>query len=180
MATCQDIVSRALHMAGVVARADDPDAAELRDGMTVLQSLYDGWLIGGMFGRLTDVYESGSYEAGEGQRVFITSGTLTLPTEIDERKPRDLVAIEAFDDDGRKAYIWDRTAWVKITDLDTADDAPLSNRGVNGLAACVAVAFAEEFGATVAGSTMMQCRAFKTALSYKLGSEREVSTGTYY
>lgn len=179
-ATCREIVTRALHMIAVVPRGEDPEAAELADGMAVLQSLYDGWLIAGMFGRLIDVYESGDYEAGEGQRIYLSSGTVTLPTEVDERKPRDLVAVEFFDTDGRKAYVWDRTAWVQITDLEAADTAPLSERGANGLAACVAVAFAEEFGAPVTNAAMMQCRNFKTALSYKLGSEREVSTGTYY
>lgn len=181
MATCRDIVFRALRMAGIVDREDDPTAAELRDGMTVLQSLYDGWLIGGMFGRLTDVYEAGDYEASEGQRIFIDSGTVTLPSTIDDdRKPRDLVAIEAHDDNGRQAWIWDRTQWTRIDSLSENDDAPLANRGVNGLAACVAVYYAEEFGAPVSAAAMIQARNFKVALSYKFGSEREVTTGTYY
>lgn len=181
MTTCRDVVTRALHMAGVVPRGEDPDADELRDGLTVLQSLYDGWLIGGMFGRLKDVYETSDYEASEGERVYMTTGTLTLPTLIDDdRKPRDLVAIEVFEDDVRRAYVWDRTAWVQINDLEEADDAPLSSRGANGLAACVAVAYAEEFGAEVKGSAMMQCRNFKTALSYKLGSERDVVAGIWF
>lgn len=183
MATCRTIVTRALRMAGIVDREDDPTAAELRDGMIVLQTLYDGWLTGGMFGRLTDVYEPGDYEAGEGERVFLdTGGTLTLPTEIDnDRKPRDLVVIEGFVAGGsRVAYIWDRTAWVQINDLVESDEAPLSNRGENGLAACVALAFADEFGAQVGPGVLMQCRNFKTALSYKFGSEREPSTGTWF
>jgi hypothetical protein len=183
MATCRDIVTRALRMTGVVPREDDPTAPELRDGLTVLQTLYDSWLTGGMFGRLTDVYEPGSYEAGEGERVFLdTGGTLTLPTEIDsDRKPRDLVAIEGFVSGGtRVAYIWDRTAWVQITDLAEADEAPLSNRGVNGLAACLAVAYADEFGPQVGPGVLMQCRSFKTALSYKFGSERDVVAGTWF
>lgn len=182
MATVRDIVTRALRMTGVIDREDDPTAAELRDGMTVLQTLYDGWLTGGMFGRLTDVYESGSYEAEEGQRVFLDSGTLTLPTLIDnERKPRDLVAIEAFVTGGaRTAYIWDRTAWVQINDLDDDAAAPLADRGSNGLAACVAVAYVEEFGGQVGPGTLMQCRNFKMALSYKFGSEREPSTQVAY
>lgn len=179
--TCRDIVTRALRMAGIVPRTDEPEAAEMRDGMTALQSLYDSWLTGGMFGRLKDVYEAGDYEAGEGERVFLDSGTLTLPSEIDDRKPRDLVAIEGFVAGGaRTAYIWDRTAWVQINDLAEEDEAPLSSRGANGLAACVAIAYADEFGASVGPGTLMQCRNFKTALSYKMGSERETSVGTYY
>lgn len=181
MATCLDVITRALRMIGVVPREDEPSAAELRDGLTVMQSLYDGWLTGGMFGRLTDVYEPGDYEAGEGERVFITDGTLTLPTEIDEdRKPRDLVAIEGFDITGRKAYVWDRTAWTRIDALTATDEAPLASRGVNGLAACVAVAYADEFGAPIGPGTLLQARNFKTALSYKFGSERAVSMGIWF
>lgn len=180
MATCRDIVSRALHMARVVDREDDPTAAELRDGLTVLQTLYDQWLVGGMFGRLTDVYESDSYEASEGQRIFLDTGTVTLPTEIDDRKPRDLVAIEAFDSEGRRAWIWDRTAWVRIDSLADSDDAPLAERGVNGLAACVALNYAEEFGAEVTANVLRQCAAFKTALSYKFGSQRDIVAGQFY
>lgn len=181
MATCRDIVSRALVMAKIIPRGEDPEADELSDGMTVLQSLYDTWLTGGMFGRLTDVYEPGDYEAGEGERVFIDSGTLTLPTAIDdERKPRDLVAIEAFDDDGRKAYIWDRTEWVRIDSLTADDDAPLASRGVNGLAACVAMNYAEEFGVELAVTTVRQAGTFKAALAYRFGSENEPVAGAYF
>lgn len=180
MATCRDIVARALHMTGIVPRSEDPDADELRDGLTVLQSLYDGWLTGGMFGRLTDVYEPGDYEALESQRVFVDSGTVTLPATIDERKPRDLVAIEAHDDAGRRAWIWDRTEWVRIDALAASDTAPLSNRGVNGLAACLAVAYAEEYGAQLSASVVRQCGQFKSALSYKFGSEREPAAAADY
>ena len=168
-------------MAAVLDRDEDPSAAEMRDGLTVLQSLYDGWLHGGMFGRLTDVYEPGDYEAGEGERVYIEDGTVTLPTEIDDRKPRDLVAIEVFDDDGRKAWVWDRNAWVRIDSLTENDAAPLAARGMNGLAACVAVNYVEEFGeGTITQSMVRQCGQFKAALSYKFGSEREVSVGTWF
>lgn len=181
MATCRDIVSRALRMSRVVDRGDDPEAEELADGMIVLQSLYDQWLVSGMFGRLLDVYSAGDYEAGEGQRVFIDSGTITLPSVIDdERKPRDLVAIEAHDDSGRQVWIWDRTAWVRIDNLTDSDEAPLSQRGVNGLAACVAVAYAEEFGAEITASTARQCGSFKAALAYRLGSETDPVAGVYY
>ena len=179
--TCRDIVTRALRMSSVVDREDDPTAAELRDGMTVLQTLYDQWLVGGMFGRLTDIYETDSYEAGEGQRIFLDTGTVTLPTTIDgDRKPRDLVAVEAFDTDGRKAWIWDRTAWIRIDSLSENDNAPLADRGVNGLAACVAILFVEEFGGDIKASAMKQAGTFKMALSYKMGSERDLVEGQYY
>lgn len=180
MATVRDIVTRALRMTGIIDREDEPSAAELRDGIIALQSLYDGWLVGGMFGRLEDKLEQGGYEAGEGQRIFIDSGTVTLPTLVHDRKPRDLVAIEAHDDEGRRAWIWDRTAWVRIDNMEAGTEAPLSNRGVNGLAACLALVYADEFGGQVGPGTVLQSRTFKTGLSYKFGSERNPTNAADY
>lgn len=180
MATCRDVVTRALRMAKVVPRSDEPDAEELRDGLIVLQSLYDTWLTNGMFGRLKDVYEEGDYEAGEGERVMST-GAITLPSVIDDdRKPRDLSAIETFTGSTRAAYIWDRTAWVSITNLAESATAPLSDRGMNGLAACLAQAYCEEFGEPLTSSIVMQAAAFRTGLSFKFGTTRDVVAGSYY
>lgn len=180
--TVRDIVTRALHMSRIVARGEDPDADELRDGVTGLQSLYSQWLIGGMFGTLADVYSADSYEAGEGQRIFLDSGTVTLPDFIDnDRKPRDLVAIETNDPtNGRQAFIWDRTAWVRIDSLTENDDAPLADRGVNGLAACLAMVYADEFGQEIGQAVVRQASAFKTALALRLGSETDPVAGQYY
>jgi|GEM_PF-4942257 len=178
--TCRDIVTRALRMASVISRDEDPAAEEMSDGLFVLQSLYMEWLTTGMFGRLKDVYETGDYEAGEGQRIFSDSGTVTLPATIDERKPRDLVAIEAHDATGHKAWIWDRIAWVRIDDLEPGTDAPLGWRGANGLAAVLAVRWSEEFGANISSAAMLQARNFTTAIALKMGSERDVVGGEFY
>ncbi len=168
-------------MARVVGREESPDASELRDGMIALSSLYEGWLTNGMFGRLTDVYQPGDYEAGEGERIY-TTGTVTLPDTVDdgERQPRDLVAVEVNDAAGRRAYVWDRTAWAQITGLAEGDEAPLATRSYNGLAACVATVFADEFGAELTNGIVRQASVFKTALSFKMGSERTPSTATYF
>lgn len=182
MTTCRDIVFRALRMARIVGHDEQPEAAELTSGMQILQSLYDQWLTGGMFGRLKDIYEDGDYEASEGQRIYLDSGTVTLPETIDDdRKPRDLVAIETHDPTrGRQAWIWDRTAWVRIDSLAPGDDAPLADRGMNGLAACVALLYAEEFGEAPSGNVVRQAASFKQSLSYAMGSTREPVAGTYY
>lgn len=170
-------MTRALHMTGVVDREDDPTARELEDGMTVLQSLYAGWIAGGMFGRLEDVYKSGDYDALEGERVSVDDATITIPATIDDdgetRAPRELTAVAVITSTGEVLYLFVAGQWRRLDTLAETDEAPLSNRGANGLAACVAVAYAEEFGAPLGPGTYAQCRNFKTALSFKFGSTRE-------
>lgn len=181
MATCRDIVSRALRMGGVISKGEDPEAAELSDGVMALQGLYDGWFTGGMFGRLKDYYTEDDYDAEVGQRVFITSGTVTLPDLVDdEHPPRDLAAIEINDADGRQAWIWDRQEWVRIDTLAAADEAPLSNRGAEGLAACLAVSIMEEYGASPGPVTVAKAGAFRTNLRLRFGTEQEPVAGQWY
>lgn len=177
----RDIVTRALRMVGVLGRSEEPEADELRDGMAVLESMYLGWFTGGMFGKLEDRYEIGDYEAGEGQRIYVEDGTVTLPDLIDEdRRPRDLVAVEVDNGTTRTVNIWDRTKWVRLDSLEPAAPAPLSDRGANALAACLAVNFAEEFGAAIPASVMLQCRNFKAALSFKFGTTQEPLHGQWF
>ena len=179
--TCRDIVTRALVMTGVVARGDQPEAEELQDGMAVLQSLYDQWFTGGMFGRLNDKYEDGDYDLEAGQRAYVSDGVATLPDFTDtDCRWRDLAAIEVFDNNGRRAYLWDRTDWVRIDALEATDRAPLSDRGMNGLAACVAMNYAEEFGAQVGPGAVKQASSFKYALAIKTGTTQNAVPGQFF
>lgn len=181
MVTCRDIVIRALRMGGIVAKGDTPDAEELDDAMMALQGLYDGWFTGGMFGRLEDAYAEEDYDAKVGQRVFITSGTVTLPELVDdEHPPRDLMAIEINDSSGRQAYIWDRQDWVRIDALTVSDTAPLANRGAEGLAACLALSIMEEYGAVPGQVLASKAGAFRTNLRLKYGTQQEPVAGVWY
>lgn len=180
MYTVRDIVFRAMRMAGILGRTEEADAEEMRDGRIVLQSLYDSWYTNGMFGRLKDYRTEGDYDAEPGQRIY-TDGTVTLPTYADAECPwSDLSAIEIFDGTSRKLWLWDRNAWVRIDALADGDEAPLSWRGANGLAACVAVNYAEEFGAQIGPGAVRQAGTFKTALSLKLGSTQPVTAGEWF
>jgi len=180
MTTVRDIVARALRMLGW-RKGRDPRPAELADGLIALQGLYDAWFTGGMFGRLADYYTEDDYEAAVGQRVFATSGTVTLPELVeDEHPPRDLSAIEVNDGDGRRAYIWDRQAWVRIDALADSSDAPLANRGSEGLAASLAVWIAEEYGETPGPVTASKAAAFKTNLRLRYGTQQEPIAGQWF
>lgn len=181
MTTCRDIVARALRMAGIVRKGREPKATELADGMFALQGLYDGWLTGGMFGKLKDHYAQEDYEAEVGQRVYIESGAVTLPTLIEnDHKPRDLAVVEINTPTAREVHVWDRNAWVRIDALEAGDDAPLALRGAEGLAACLAVSIAEEYGAAITGSTASKAGNFRTNLRLHYGSEQEPFEGTWF
>lgn len=179
MTTCRDIVTRALRMARVLPLGDEPEAVELRDGLEVLQSLYAQWLHGGMFGRLEDVQSTGDVTAEAGQRVA-TTGAVTLPTPSYEVPLFDLAAVDISDATGRRSYVWDRAAWRRINGLEASDPAPLADRGANGLAACLALLYAEDFGAQVGAAAVLQARTFKTALSLKMGTDQPDAGGTYW
>lgn len=180
MATCRDIVARSLRMSGIVRKGRDPRATELEDGMLALQGLYDAWFTGGMFGRLMDYHSEDDYDARVGQRIFSTSGIITLPTNEVDYPIRDLAAIEINDPDGRRAYIWDRIAWVRLDALEPGDIAPLSNRGAEGLAACLASWTVEDYGDAPTPMMMSKAGSFRTNLRLQFGSEQEPVPGQYF
>lgn len=180
MATCRDIVARALRMSGIVRHGRDPKASELDEGMFALQGLYDAWFTGGMFGRLEDYQSEDDYDARAGQRIFVTSGIVTLPVNERDYPIRDLAAIEINDVTGRKAYVWDRQAWVRVDALEPSDEAPLSNRGAEGLAACLATWIVEDYGETPTPMVMAKAGSYKTNLRLQFGSEQEPVPGQYF
>jgi hypothetical protein len=193
-ATCLDIITSALKLGRVIPSGGTPSAAETEDGMDCLQSLYDEWVAGAMFGKLTDSYLTASDTAQEGYRYLLAAGvTLTEPATISaedsadgvERQPRDLALYESLTSTGtRSVRLYDRTGWVDLLDLTTGDIAPLSSRGKMGLAACLATsgAFAAMFGDTATMNPDVRAAAnrFKASLSYKLGSTRDRTAAEYF
>lgn len=182
MTTCRDIVSRALRMAGIVAKGRDPKAPEMTDGMFALQSTYDSMFVGGMFGRLRDVHVGEDYEAGPGQRVFASDGEVTLPAMdgYDCRSIRDLTAIEINAEGIRQTYIWDRNGWTRLDSLGETDEAPLAHRGAEGLAACVAMQIVEDYGQSPTAMMDRKAGNFRTNLRLGLGAERDIAAGVWY
>lgn len=182
MITCRDIVSRALRMAGIVPKGRDPKAAEMTDGMFALQSLYDSMFTGGMFGRLRDRHVEDDYEIEPGQRVFVESGIVTLPTPggYDCRSIRDLAAIEINESGVRKAYIWDRFKWVRLDSLGETDEAPLAHRGAEGLASCLALHIVGDYGLQPTAMMVSNAGNFRSNIRLGMGAERDVVPGSWY
>lgn len=190
MATCSTIITNALKLAKVLPSGGSPSTDEAADGLLCLQSLYDGWVSGGMFGTLEDVYLTEDDVAEEGKRYYVPTGiTLTAATSDyvdaygDTRQPRDLALYETLAAAGtRTVKLYDRTAWVAMTGLASSDTAPLSNRGEMGLAACLATsgAFTDMFGAEVGQGTLILAAQFIKQLMRKSGSTQDGVPGDYY
>ncbi len=190
MATCLDTITTALKLAKVLPSGGTPSAAETVDGLACLQSLYDGWVMGGMFGRLEDVYLEEDDVAEEGTRYFVPTGiTLTAATSsyVDScgvtRQPRDLAMYESLTEAGtRSVKLYDRTEWVDLLGLASGDEAPLSKRDSVGLAACLATsgAFIAMFGGEVAPPVILKTSAFLKSLMGKDGSTQDDGQGIYY
>lgn len=182
MTTCREIVTYALRQGKVLAPGDTPTDDEINDGMAALQSLYDGWVAGATFGRLTDVYKDAAYTAKERERVTSPSDvTIAFPDTVEDaqnggqRAPRDLSLIETITGGVRVVKIWDRTSWVSLLDLTLDTAAPLSNRGAWALAAVLATSggFLGIFGAEPARDVRMLALGFMASLSAKTGTTQD-------
>jgi hypothetical protein len=190
MATCGDIITYALRLAKVLPSGGSPTTAETADGLLCLQSMYDSFIAGGMFGELEDVYLDADDVAEEGKRYYVPTGiTLTAPTSDyvdangDTRQPRDLALYESLTAAGtRTVKLYDRVAWVSLTGLASGDAAPLASRGAMGLAACLATAgaFNDMFGGEIGEGTAILAGQFVKQLMSKSGSTQDEPTGTYY
>lgn len=189
MASCLDIITYAMRQCRILGIGKEPKAAEATEGLVALQSLYDQWLTGGMFGELEDVYLEESDTAEEGKRYFVPTGlTLTAATSVydDEgttRQPRDLAVYESLTQAGtRTVRLYDRTEWVDLLGLELSDEAPLSKRNALGLAACLATSggFSAVFGAEPPPQTVALARHFLRNVMGKKGSTQDAEPGTYY
>lgn len=188
MATCLEIITYAMRQARILGMGKDPKAAESEEGMVALQSLYDEWRTGGMFGQLEDVYLDSDDTAEEGKRYYTDGYTLTVPTSEyvdslgDTRQPRDLAMYESFDGTTQTAKLYDRTEWVDLLNLSESDVAPLSGRNAYGLAACLSTSggFISAFGAEPSQSTIALARHFLRNVMSKIGSTQDRSTADYF
>lgn len=201
--TCLDIVTTALRLGRIIPVGRDPKAAEMQLGLDCLQSLYDQWVAGGMFGRLTDVYLTADATAQEGKRYYVPAGvTLTDATsdyvpkdcgpfdygfiscaDGTTRQPRDLAIYEKLTSTGtRTVKLYDRTAWVNLLDLALSDLAPLSSRGKIGLSSALATsgAFLAAFGAQPIPEVRATAGQFMASLSYKMGSTQDRAPTEYF
>lgn len=190
MASCNEVISRALKLARVIPSGTVPTSDEYADGLIALQSMFDAWRTGGMFGELEDVYLEENDTAEEGKRYYVTSGvTLTAPTseyvdaDGNTRQPRDLAMYESLTSAGAQtAKLYDRTAWVDLLGLTAAGTCPLSARDQDGLAATLAThgAFIDMFGAEISPRLERLAARFLRNIMGKHGSTQDRGTADYF
>lgn len=79
-------------------------------------------------------------------------------------------------------YLFDRLkrTWVLIDGLTLTSEAPLSNRGVIGLASCLATLMADEYNAKIAEGTQQAATLFKWGLSARYDSARAAGRQDYF
>ncbi len=193
MALCSEIIADALRLSRVIGVRREPKGPEAEAGMSCLQSLYDGWIANGQFGRLEDTWLDGDGTAQEGKRYYVAAGTTltgasdeyTPEDETEPRQPRDLSIFEVNETDGdRYVQLYDRDGWVELTGLELSSVAPLSSRGAMGLAACLAIsgAFSSMFGTGqgINPDVRMLAGNFLQALSFKRGTTRDAVGAEYF
>ena len=192
MATCNAVIEDALKLARVIPSGSTPSTAEYADGLVALQSLFDSWRTGGMFGELEDVYliSGDSDVAEEGKRYFVATGaSLTVPTSVyvdslgDTRQPRDLALYESLTEAGTQAAkVYDRTEWRDVIGLTGAGTCPLADRDRHGLAACLVTygGLADMFGAEVGQGVVAKAKNFLRNIMSKHGSTQDRGTADYF
>ena len=190
MATCNAVIEDALKLARVIPSGSTPTSAEYADGLVALQSMFDNWRTGGMFGELEDVYLEEDDTAEEGKRYFVVTGvTLTAPTSVYidgdgvERQPRDLALYESLTQAGTQAAkVYDRTEWRDVVGLTGAGTCPLADRDRHGLAACLVTfgGLADMFGAEPGQGVVAKAKNFLRNIMAKHGSTQDRGTVEYY
>lgn len=180
MATCRDAITLALQMSGIVAVGRDPKDKEAALGLVALQSMFDEWFVGGMFGRFTDVYVTEDYTANEGERVTVDGANVTLPFTYEDRAPYDLSAVVVVTTTGADNFIYTNGAWESCTGLTLGSEAPLAGYGLDGLAGTLAERLASTFGTDVGVGAARAARLFKGAIMGKVGSTQPDRVGEYF
>lgn len=189
MATCRTIVRRALQKLTVIAAGEEPDASEAELGLSGLQGVFDTYSTNGMFGRL-DAFLAGALPSDVLEWALPEPrAPVELPIRIrdsngDAVTPPDLSYSEYVDEatGERRCYLYDarRGAWGRIDTLTLDSECPLSRRGVEGIAAVLAIAICEDFGATPGPVTLRQAGTFQLGLSMRLGDTRNEGTAVYF
>lgn len=197
-ATVRQTITRALRKLRVVASGDEPTAAELADGLSVVQGMFDAWATGGMFGRLNTLLgDDGTVSFGTDEYLEVVvweapdgDATVELPVRVrdiytnETRTPPDLAFAELVDETtgNRKTFIWDarQAKWVRLDNLTVDSVMPLAARSTEGMAAVVAMKLSEEFGAQLGPLVAREAGAFLQAMSTRYGEQRQTGTADFF
>lgn len=180
MTTIADTITDALRMTGDLDKNEVAEGPQLDDALPVFQSMLEGWVYSGLFGKVDDVLVATDCTAGEFQRILAEVAVeVTLPATIplwpgctDARPPQDGAIVILAMGSPHQVYRYDGqgATWVSFTDLSLTDTAPLASYGTAGLASCLAEVLATtpqriaNMGAAYA-LTASRAAAFRAALA---------------
>lgn len=97
--------------------------------------------------------------------------------------PRDLAPVIITDQGGKTIdFLYDGSLkkWVPIYLMDLDDEAPLSFRDSNGLASCLAINIADQWGADVHPATAQAAAGFRSALVTRFSTPSMPVCGVYF
>lgn len=146
MATCQETIQVAAERAGTIPIGGLVDGPVENAWLRGLQAMLDGFVSCGMFGALANRLESADVDAAEGERITATDDiNVVLPATFDNgngdnRAPYDLSVVRVVIGETESTYLYeaDRGDWTALSTLALGDYAPLSSRGLDGLACALA------------------------------------------
>lgn len=174
--TNADIIRRALRLIGVVAGGEEPSGTDQSDAMERLQSIIldlPGLILNG---RWCEVAVSAAYTAKESQRITVTlPGVVTLPTTVTptggcSRPPLDLARVwiqGSADNVGLWVYVASLGEWRQLDGLELGGAFPFGPEDVGGMAAKLAVAVSDEYGAQYPAGPVTQAQAATSTASFR-------------
>lgn len=158
--TVRDIITRAGRWLLDLGAGDQPHAAELSDGLQVLQDLIEELPGLGVGGPWVNVDITAAYEAREDERIRVQDGytvAVTLPNTVEDytgapeyfdrdswtgatRAPRDGARVLIIGDGAQQLYVYnaDVNSWLTALGLTISSTVPFSRTYHAGLAAMLA------------------------------------------
>lgn len=191
MATCREVIKRAMRRLNLLAAGREPKASEATDGLTALQGLYQTLVSSGSLGELTAIAIQADYDALEWQRITSTDGvahTITLPvtitdasTDLGYRMPYDK-AVVLVAGATPATYIYEAVLgdWVLVEGLTLDSVAPLSTQLAEGLAARLALSIADEYGRDLPPAVARASITFMATLTGRHAEQRQPLAATYF
>ncbi|MFQ3639335.1 MAG: hypothetical protein SNJ62_04905 [Chloracidobacterium sp.] len=189
-ATCLEIIVRAMRRLGLLAAGETPQDSEAQDALGALQARYLAWAADGMFRRLDQIVNGdealqGAVYAPPAPDALVEVPVLLRDSETGRQvPPPDLALVEAVAAETavRQLWLYDarRGGWVRLDGLKLDDEAPLSRRSPEGLAAVLAEEIADEFQGALGAQTARLAGAFRWSISSRYGEARSTAGTDYF
>jgi hypothetical protein len=174
--TNADIIRRAHRLLGTVSGGQEPTGSMASDSMERLQSVIldqPGLLLRSLW-KSKDV--DADYTAREGQRISVTAGQVTLPTEITPvgggtRAPLNFARVQIIGASATNVGLWVYVAslgeWRQVDELTAGGEFPFGIEDVDGMAAQLCVALQDEYGGSFQAGPRTVAKAAQSVTAFR-------------